>query len=264
MRSLRRVTMVLALLLCATGAEAQSSVKNFLNYCSTGVLRTCASVQLQTETKSGYTFALFRIRNLQGTNPNDNTGGSLITKIGLTHPTIGTVYSMADWVSTEGSARYLERSGENDEDLENAEDAWKLTAGQGIGGPVTFSAGTKEGIHGGIQGCDPSGANPKTYFMTCGEDGWVSFAFYTRTAWSASDADMAFGVQSVRASNQDVSLQCRSELDEGNQHPCLPTTEVVPEPTTMVLLGSGLAGVAYYRRRSRRSDGGPPDDDLPA
>lgn len=72
------------------------------------------------------------------------------------------------------------------------------------------------------------------------------------TAYTNGDAGYNFSTD-PRAVNrftpgQDLAFRTYTDLSFGGQ----PPTEVVPEPVSMVLLGTGLAGVAAARRRRRQ------------
>jgi hypothetical protein len=221
-------------------------VRNFYAYCTVGAFRTCASVQVETVVNAqGGTNVILRIQNLQGTLPFDNTGGSLITALGLTAPDIQGAANLQ--VSTEGSVGVVGTPAQY----------WALS-NTGVGGAVEFSASTNtiqgntslpaEYLRGGILGCDNAWTMPTSYYQTCGGNGWVVFSFTTTNAWSANDAQIAFRSQSL-VIRQGLHKACRTADPYGSNEYCM---SVVPEPITLALLGSGLAGlggVGLVRRR---------------
>ena len=84
-----RILSVLAVFAVAFAARARADIKDFTNYCTVQAFNTCASVQVETVPDgNGGTVVVMRVRNLQGTLSADQTGGSMLTKLGLTAPTI--------------------------------------------------------------------------------------------------------------------------------------------------------------------------------
>ncbi|MFW6079398.1 MAG: PEP-CTERM sorting domain-containing protein [Gemmatimonadota bacterium] len=224
----------------------------FENLCTSGTLRACASVRVETQWDDAAEVTRVRmyVRNLQGENPIDDTGGYLIQTIGITAPEIGTVNEESPFVTTDGEVGISAGSHGDPRDLWSVSHDGDGDGGRRIGGSVEFSAMVDRGSKGGIEGCDASDSHPDSRFNTCSEDGytgWVAFNFTTSERWSAEEVEVAWGGISA-ANDPDWSDQCRSDD---------PTcgTSVVPEPMTIVLLGTGLAGVGAATRRRRRLDG---------
>lgn len=238
------IPLVAALVVVPSGsaeAQAQWDIKSFLTVCLTGSLRPCASVIVETHWNGTTTEVVLRVRNEQGTlGLPDVTGGSFLTQIGLTAPTLVGIAGFG--VSTSGTV------GETGSPLLH----WQLEPG-GIGGQVTFKAGTDTGKNGAIRGCDDPNGTTTHFFNTCNEDGntgWVVFSFTTSEEWSASEAEIALKYQSI--GDQDLSLECRTG-DDGGPHACA----VVPEPETYALLLTGLIGVfgmGWLRRRKEKEN----------
>jgi hypothetical protein len=235
-----RVLASLALLTAVGASTARADFKDFSWLCSPGAVRTCASLQVYTTLLgSGGTAVTIAVRNLQGTAAWDNTGGSLISRIGLVAPNLSGASGLT--VGSIGAQVVGAPHGN-----------WYLASPGMLGGPIELTAGITPGTKtGGIIGCSaPSGGAPGSYFRTCGT-GWVLFSFTTTNNWSANNAEVAFLSQYWKVNNG--GNEC-SSVDDGSGRPVC--TNVVPEPITMVLLGSGLAGVggAGLIRRRRGKD----------
>lgn len=229
------VAMALAagFLVPGTARAADPVSWDFGTICTAGSINACASIMVITEEiPGGGTQVTIKVVNMQGMATLDNTDGSLITKVGLTAPDIEG--AVLQGVTAESPATATG----------NPSGYWTMLQGgqANIGGNgLEFSAGSQN-TEGGILGCDPSNANPSNYFQTCG-GGVVVIRFTTTNTWSAADAQVAF--KAVSIGDQDLSLNCRTGDDT-----CVPST-TVPEPATIVLLGSGLAALGVIRKRRR-------------
>lgn len=234
-----RVLAAASLLAVSSAGALRADFKDFSNRCTPGALRACASIQVYTSLNgSGGTNVTILVRNLQGGPFGDNTGGSVISRIGLVTPTIvgasGLTVTGINGASTIG----------------NPGSQWLLRNPGGLGGLVELTAGLQNnGGPGGVLGCTaPWGGLPSSYFQTC-NGGWVALSFTTTNAWSANSAEVAFLSTSYAVNNG--GFECDTDNLPTPRPQCFDAT-VTPEPVTMILLGSGLAsmgGVGLIRRR---------------
>lgn len=243
----RRTLFGLGVVGVLAASPLRADFKDFSNYCSPGAMRACASLQIFTTLNgSGGTDVMIRVQSLQGWGVyGDNTGGSAITRIGIVAPVnIGSATNLS--IATTAGAI----------EANNASSLWGLRTPGSIGSPIELTAGISSGVSGAILGCGtPYTGMPSIYFRTCG-GGWIEFSFTTSNAWSADDAELAWVIDRTANFNSD-GLECDTDtIPAPGRTGCLQASPV-PEPITMVLLGSGLAGmggVGFLRRRRKDDD----------
>jgi len=166
--------------------------------------------------------------------------GYAITGIGITAPEIAN----PSWVGVEGT-----------EEVGDAAGGWDF-ATSFMGFQVQAGGQTSSGTNGGIWGCyGTPGAGP--YFKTCEEGEFVTFTFRTtNTNWNGDNALVSFAMRGQSGYEGD-SYRCSDDptATNGNGGCEWGTGEgsgsTVPEPISLVLLGSGLLGLAGVRSRRR-------------
>ncbi len=228
------VGLVIGLALSATGTLRAGEL-SWLNYCTTGAIRTCASVQIMTTISGSTTNISVRVKNLQGT-PN------------FTHlPAYGiaSVWFDVSPGAYQSSNPYV-LEGDNLQNVAGTVNGaataveWHqhvIDQSNPLNGGFSYD---RYLMHGGaIIGCDALPATTGA-IQTC--DDWVTFNFTTNFAWDVAQLG-------------NVEMNYQAVFADGSGQVCTAglNCSVVPEPITMVLLGSGLLGVggAAYRKRRR-------------
>ena len=252
-----------ALALLSGNAEGQAVSSTFSPLCVMGSFRPCASVIVTTEwdAVNQVTMVSMLVRNEQGSIDFDNTGGSFLTSIALTAPTMEGFDGLA--VSTTADV-----GGDPVGVVGSPGSLWGFKNG-GLGGQVEVKAVTGPGKQGGILGCDDALGATADFFITCsdpgnpergGYTGWVVFSFTTTNQWSADNPKLAIAlkfesihgdyIEGIEGEGEieDLSLICRTGGEWGDEHACA----VVPEPSTWALLLTGMVGVlgmGWLRRK---------------
>lgn len=220
-------------LLFAFASPARADFLAFDNYCSTGSLIACSSVEISTTSIAGGTHVVIRVRNLQGSLGFTTLDRSAITKVVIYTPS--TASGASDLSVATGGATGIKNT---------PADKWRLTAVNSYrSGFALTSNNGNGGTDGSIYGCtaDPNAYN---FYSTCAPSDWVVFSFNTTTNWTAGDAQV--GVYSL-VGNQTYALATCKTFNSDCVDPV-----VTPEPVTVALFGTGLfglAGAGLIRRR---------------
>ena len=223
----------------AQPATAQTETFNFDNYCVMGSWQVCASVRL---TSVGNTLTM-QVWNLEGMMGQAHT----MTSIGLYHS--GSYFDWQREVSSWNVRHYLTNTTYN-----TITNSWSEQRASDIETLAGINLELSEGTQGnrGIAGCTelPGG----TKWRTCNSFDnapfvQFSFTFRNNQHFGLDNVELRWHSQQTGA-DQEGSVKCDTG-GAGDYPDCIPPT-VVPEPATMVLLGTGMAGLAGVARRRRR------------
>lgn len=213
--------------------------------CTTGAFQVCTSVHV---TLVNGTTLRMRVWNLQGLIGQ----GSTLTAVGLFHPTPQAQFTGTATLST---VKYVTSGGEMFVTGDWQSPASDISTLGGVFAELT--TGSETGHKGGIVGCTDPGPTSANHRMTClswPDIPYVEFTFdLSGDQWDMDNLAVRFHAQQLGDDGEE-SIKCDTTLPEGNEYHC----SVVPEPVTLALVGSGLAGVVgvgwLRRRRSKTFD----------
>jgi len=227
----------------AVGAASAEAQTRTWNVCGGNAFNTCASVVL---TVSGQNVTV-RVWNLSGFN--GTYAGTVFTGVGFEN--IGTASVNPSPVPTmTGPVRGSDTPA-----------AWTLSNNTNIGGGIKLDiVGTSGSVNNGIaSGCAAAGQLPggtnELWMNPCtvpGGSGYVEISFTVSGTWNVASTYLLVKGQNGPPGAND-STQC---ITGGDKQNCF-DTNVVPEPITIALLGSGLAGiggVGAFRRRRKKDE----------
>jgi hypothetical protein len=226
MKRLKQFAVALGL----TVAAALPARAQFDNTCSFGAFTICASVRVQ----SVGNLLTMQVWNLHGLMGDYHT----MTSIGLYHA--GETF---DWAGKVNSFTVSH----NGNDITNS---WTQKGSNDINNLAGVKLELREGTSGnrGIIGCfDPGGAEKWATCQSFSNQPYVEFRFNLTQHFSTQNLELRWHSQQLPNGS---SVKC--DTGGAGDYPDCIETNVVPEPATVVLMGSGLVSLLGASARRRR------------
>jgi hypothetical protein len=240
-----RLAAALGLLAVSATGAAADGFKSW-TVCGGSTFSTCGSVRLNVVGNT-VTLSVRNLSGMWGTN-----GGTVFTGIGLANVPPGTRAMVPDGGLVSGMSGPT-RGGD-------APNRWMLiNPEKPIGDGIWLDMATAtRGVGNGIASSCGNGSLPGGVDLymtaTCGRDGvtnasmnrgWVTISFDVNETWDPATSG--------------TELMIKGRTADGAQTLCITgencgAADVVPEPFTIALVGSGLAGIGLLRRRRKNGD----------